>query len=518
MKKFSAFIKHLEQADRHSKRVQLLAEYFNTTSEQEKLIVLNLLLGNKPRRVIPVGTLKEWICEAAGVSEWLYEECYKVTGDVSETLAMLIPLTASENDTSPKEIIQFIESCKAKSDSEIKTELLYRMTGMDAYSRFVFLKWMCGNFRSPLKKNFLVKILTDVFSIPESIIAHKLQNFKLENRTSFSEWINEKDPETEIALPFPFIPIEKVNSVQSFNTPCSQWLAFYQFSGIRCQLIKRMGNYYLWNETNELLNKSYPGILRAAGFLPEGTVLDGFIIAPTLNDLVETTSGKNANVKNGQCGFLAIDFLEDNGRLQLNESLQERSKKLRQLLTGTESDTIKAAAAISFSSWQEADALRKNARSKNANGLLLRYSGDREKEVYFNWLPDKHFIMAVLIYIQYPALPGKNAVVEYTFAVKKDDALVPVARVKGGLDADTSVMVSTFARANAVEKFGPVRSIKPELVFKISFDEVQKSTRHKSGLTLVNPEIVSFEPSFQLQAISSLNELLQMVNDFKILK
>ena len=46
-----------------------------------------------------------------------------------------------------------------------------------------------------------------------------------------------------------------------------------------------------------------------------------------------------------------------------------------------------------------------------------------------------------------------------------------------------------FVRANVTGRFGPVRGVRPEIVFEVAFEGVRFSGRHKSGVALRFPRI-----------------------------
>jgi DNA ligase-1 len=64
----------------------------------------------------------------------------------------------------------------------------------------------------------------------------------------------------------------------------------------------------------------------------------------------------------------------------------------------------------------------------------------------------------------------------------KGDELVPVRKAYSGLTDAEIRRVDRFVRDNTIEKFGPVRAVKAELVFELGFEAIQKSTRHKFGV------------------------------------
>jgi len=64
---------------------------------------------------------------------------------------------------------------------------------------------------------------------------------------------------------------------------------------------------------------------------------------------------------------------------------------------------------------------------------------------------------------------------------------VPFAKAYSGLTDEEIARVDSWVRRNTVERFGPVRRVKPELVFELAFEGIQKSTRHRSGIAVRFP-------------------------------
>ena len=73
-----------------------------------------------------------------------------------------------------------------------------------------------------------------------------------------------------------------------------------------------------------------------------------------------------------------------------------------------------------------------------------------------------------------------------TFGLKKGNDLVPVAKVQEfGQEHDLAEILD-FMKRNTIERFGPVRTVTPQLLYQLSFDEISPSPRHKSGVKLKN--------------------------------
>ncbi len=92
---------------------------------------------------------------------------------------------------------------------------------------------------------------------------------------------------------------------------------------------------------------------------------------------------------------------------------------------------------------------------------------------------------------------------------------MPFAKAYSGLtDAEIRV-VDKFVRANTLETFGPVRSVKPQLVFEIAFEAIQKSSRHKSGVAVRFPRILRFREDKTIEQADSIETIHEMLESFQ---
>ena len=167
-----------------------------------------------------------------------------------------------------------------------------------------------------------------------------------------------------------------------------------------------------------------------------------------------------------------------------------------------------------------------------------RYGTGRTKAdgTWWKWKIDPLSIDAVLIYAQ--AGHGRRASVytDYTFAVwnrtpvdaaeaqavvdaiaKREPAvegalqLVAFAKAYSGLTDEEFRRVDKIIRANTLEKFGPVRSVKPTLVFELGFEGINRSPRHKSGIAVRFPRMLRIrddKPLAEAETLQTLEALL----------
>ncbi|MCH5683691.1 hypothetical protein LWM68_05060 [Niabella sp. W65] len=139
------------------------------------------------------------------------------------------------------------------------------------------------------------------------------------------------------------------------------------------------------------------------------------------------------------------------------------------------------------------------------------YHSGRKKGDWWKWKINPLSIDAVLIYGQKGSGRRSAFYTDYTFAIKSGDQLVTIAKAYSGLTDKEIREVDKFIKANSLEKFGPVRTVKPELVFEIGFEGIAESNRHKSGVALRFPRILRWRKDKKADEINTIDDLKEML-------
>jgi DNA ligase-1 len=308
--------------------------------------------------------------------------------------------------------------------------------------------------------------------------------------------------------------------------PLADWQVEWKWDGIRGQVIQRSGQVFIWSRGEELVTEKYPEIAGAAFRLPGGTVLDGEIL-PWKGDSPLPFSELQRRIGRKKVGqkllrevpvvFLAYDVLEQGGNDMRTRPLATRRKMLAQLVTPLSDERLKVSPTVAADTWKSLAALRGQSRQRAVEGFMLKrldsaYQVGRKRGDWWKWKVDPLTADAVLIYAQRGHGRRAGLFTDYTFAVWRDDALVPFAKAYSGLSDEEIRQVDRFIQRNTLERFGPVRSVRPELVFEIAFDGIQKSSRHKSGVAVRFPRIARWrrdKSSGEADTIDTLKALLK---------
>jgi len=147
MKNFAKLFERLDETTKTNDRIQALVEFFEQSSEADSLWAIALLGGKGPRRVVQSNLIKEWIAEVSEIPIWLFEESYQVVGDMSETIALLLP---ENNHESNKGLSEWMGDILTLADKDEKTKKVFVTNAwrtLNRMERFIFNKLIGGSFR-----------------------------------------------------------------------------------------------------------------------------------------------------------------------------------------------------------------------------------------------------------------------------------------------------------------------------------------------------------------------------------
>ncbi|MEO0829338.1 MAG: ATP-dependent DNA ligase [Pseudomonadota bacterium] len=526
MKRFAALFTALDQTTKTNAKVAALADYFAEAPDDDKLWTIAILSGRRPKRAVTTTALREWAAERAGLPLWLFEDSYAVVGDLAETIALILPEGEGSSDRSLSEWINEIRSLGTREEPDRRAGIFSAWDGLASTERFVFNKLITGGFRLGVSQKLMTRALSHATGIEEPDLAHRLMGNWTPDTTSFEALILTPDPGADASKPYPFyLAYQLDDGPQTLGAP-KDWAAEYKWDGIRGQLILRSGQHFLWSRGEELITDRFPEFMRAPDFVPDGTVLDGEVLAwandaPLPFNALQKRIGRKTVPKKlleeAPVVLRAYDLLEWNGEDWRDRPFAERREQLESLVgTLPREAPIRLSETLNFDSWEGLGTLRDVSRDVGAEGLMLKrraspYLSGRKKGDWWKWKVDPLVIDAVMIYAQAGHGRRANLYTDFTFAVWSGNDLVPFTKAYSGLTDAEFRKITAWVRKNTLERYGPVRAVKPEHVFEIAFEGIQESPRHKSGVALRFPRMSRWrddKPPAEANTLEDLKAIL----------
>ncbi|WP_434419774.1 ATP-dependent DNA ligase [Nannocystis pusilla] len=522
MRAFAALYAALDETTRTSEKVAAIRAYLAAVPPEDAAWAVYFLIGRKPRQAVSTRKLRTWVSEAAGVSEWLFDECHEAVGDLAETAALLLP-PPTRTTTLP--LHRWVEDrllpLAGKDEAAQKADLRAAWDELDRGERLVFHKLITGAFRVGVSQRLVIAALAELGELAPATVAHRLMGAWQPSAAQFRGLVAAESDQPTTSRPYPFLLAHPLEGDPAELGPRDAWQAEWKFDGIRAQVVRRGGQLFVWSRGEELIGERFPELAPVAGRLPEGTVLDGEILPWKDGDILpfaelqRRIGRKNLSrtiLAEVPVTFLAFDVLEASGRDIRERPLGERRPILEQLLAPLVGNVLRLSPLVDAATWQELGELRKDSRARNVEGLMLKrraapYGVGRVRGDWWKWKLDPLAVDAVLVYAQSGSGRRASLFTDYTFAVWHDGALVPFCKAYSGLTDAELAEVDRFVRAHTLERFGPVRAVTPELVFEIGFEGIARSRRHKSGVAVRFPRILRWRRDKQPEGADHLSAL-----------
>ena len=528
MKRFARLFSELDDTTRTTEKVDAMVRYFAEADAADAAWAVHFLSGGRPKRLIAVRRLSTWAMELADVPEWLFEECYTAVGDLAETITLLLPDATSSTDRPLHEWIeQRLLTLSRLSEPAQRDAIRNAWQELGGAERFVWNKLITGGFRVGVSQQLVVRALARVSGIDEGTIAHRLSGDWRPTRDAFLALVSTSTTDADISRPYPFYLAYAIEDELEALGDAREWQAEWKWDGIRAQLIRREGQTFLWSRGEELVTDRFPELSEVAAYLPDGTVIDGEIMPwrdgnPLPFAQLQRRIGRKILGPKIRAEvpvvLVAYDLPEVEGEDVRAKPLAWRREQLARLIANARAESrLLLSPTIALETWNDARDAWSRAREQSAEGLMLKsrsgaYGVGRRKGGWWKWKVQPFAVDAVMIYAQ--AGHGRRASLhtDYTFGVWHEGALVPFAKAYSGLTDDEIRELDAWIRRNTLEKFGPVRAVKPEQVFELGFEGIQPSTRHKSGVAVRFPRILRWrtdKPATEADTLETLKELMR---------
>ncbi len=542
LNKFVKLFNELDENNSINKKINILVQYFRNNSDIDNIWTIYLLIGKGNKRFISGKLLRKFYSDIYKLPLWLVETSYSKVGDSAEVISLLIKDKLVEKDTNKdialEELLKFTLpelSSFDEHEKKLKMKLLWEKISKE--NQLVFNKILTGTFRVGVSKGLVTKSLGKMIGIEESIIKHRLMGDLKPTSKTYNFIINKNLKQAELKYkPYPFHLANTFERELKETTSVSQYQFESKWDGIRIQLIKRLENISIWTRGEELANNSFPELIKTISNIDFDFVLDGEILVWDIKNncpenffiLQKRIRRKSPSLKiqnEYPIVFIAFDILELNGVDIREKCLYERrvllEKNFKYQNLNNQSNickNIKITNLHSINSWEEVEEAKNLARGINTEGLVIKnkesnYKAGRIKGNWWKYKVDPMQLDGVLIYARPGSGKRADLYTDYSFGLWENNNLIKFANAYSGLSKQEIKELDRWIRKNTLEKYGPVRSVRPELVFEISFDNIQISKRHKSGIALRFPRITKWRKDKNIMDADTLENAMKLLKN-----
>ena len=529
MQRFAALFESLDTTNSTSAKIEAMVEYFQAAPPADAAWAVYVLMGRRVKRSVGQSLLHTWLVEESGLPPWLVDETYGSVGDLAETIALLLAIENPARDSSTDLALNqwFTERILPLASAPVdrkRKEVTGWWHQLGYRECFLVNKLLTGALRVGVSRSLVTRALAKVFDQPRPQIERALIG-EWQPSADFWDMLARNEASSHVSHPYPFFLASPLEAAAQALGPREDWLAEWKWDGIRGQIVRRRGECTLWSRGEEIITSRFPEITAAADSLPDGTVIDGEVVAwrgervlpfAHLQQRIGRLKLSAKILQDIPARFIAYDLLELQGEDLRAQPLRQRRSELIGLLAQLALPVMQLSAEIPAASWPQLAAQREQARAFGVEGIMLKnwqspYGVGRQRGAWWKWKIDPFTFDGVLLY----AAPGNgrrsNLYTDYTFGVWSGEALVPVAKAYSGLNDAEIRELDRWIRAHTREKFGIVRSVDTEHVFELAYEGIAKSTRHKSGIALRFPRILRWRRDKPVREADRLDDLQRVL-------
>lgn len=543
MKAFAELYANLDATTSSNAKLAALQAYFLQAPPADAAWAVYFLSGGRPRQLVPTRLLRDMATEAAGIEPWLFEESYQSVGDLAETISLLLPeSTYTSEDGLAVWLEEKLLPLRGLPPLDLADRLPALWAQLDQPSLMVCIKLITGSFRVGVSKLLVTRALAAMADLDSKRVAQRLVGYTdLSNRPTAEGYLKLIAAESSDehaqrgGQPYPFFlahglaqPVEQFDTL--LGSP-ADWQVEWKFDGIRAQLVKREGRLWVWSRGEELLTERFPELHSLVSGLPDGTVIDGEIVVwkdsvqpfALLQQRIGRKTLSKKVLEDAPVAVLAYDLLEYQGDDWRNHIQAERRPQLEQVIATCNQPVLLPSPLLEGKTWAALAEQREASRSLGVEGMMLKdrnglYGVGRTKDMglWWKWKVDPFSVDAVLIYAQRGHGRRASLYSDYTFAVwdgppGSERTLVPFAKAYSGLTDEEMRKVDAIVRKTTVEKFGPVSSVTPSMVFELSFEGIALSKRHKSGIAVRFPRMLRWRQDKAVDEADNLATLQDLL-------
>ena len=507
MQRFALLLDALSTHQGRLDKLELMLDYLRATPDPDRGWALAALTDGVPLQVPFRRILTNLM--AARVDPVLYKLSRDYVGDTAETVALLWPEPGADAGARvPPTLAEIVATLQTTRPRDLEIVMAGLLDTFNGTERWAFLKFLGGALRVGVSARLAKTALAQLGEHDVGAIEEVWHALKPPYADLFS-WLEGRGGRPETTGVPVFRPLMLATPIEDQDWPAlraDEFAAEWKWDGIRVQIAATPNSVRLFSRTGEDVSGTFPEI--AAAFAGRDVTADGELLVlregqvQPFNELQQRLNRKVVSAKlmaDYPAHVRLYDLLFLNGEDLRTLSLDARRQRLESWHAQAPPALTDLSQMIAFDDLDALRSLHVEARAASIEGLMLKrraspYLAGRPKGHWFKWKRTALTLDCVLMYAQRGSGKRSSLYSDYTFGVWRPGAadgleLVPVGKAYSGFTDAELKQLDSFIRQNTIDTFGPVRSVRPELVLEVAFDAVQRSSRHKSGVAMRFPRI-----------------------------
>jgi DNA ligase-1 len=484
--------------------------------------------AHRDERVLGVGgsQLARVVAQMAGANADDLGESYCAHGDLGDMAEHLLLQRPSKSDVSLQQVAQtFAQLPNARNASQKMALVKTLFEPMNAVEIKYAIKIMTGDLRIGLKESLVEEAIAKAYDRPLEAVrrANMLTGDIAETLQAAAA---DRLASVQMCLfhPIGFMlatPVETADEI----LPDGQGaiLVEEKYDGIRAQVHKSAVGIKVFSRTLDEIVE-FSELNASFATLPGEVILDGEILAwhgsrpLPFTELQKRLGRKQLDLwlqHEIPVRFAAFDLLYQDGSLLLDEPLEIRRGRLEKILPLASTAPIYTAPATRANSVDAIQQAFRDSLTAGHEGIVAKrpeslYTPGRRGRSWFKLKEQFATLDVVVTSVEYGHGKRHGLLSDYTFSVRDGNQLLTIGKAYSGLtDAEIKSGTDYFLQ-HTIEDFGARRTVQPNLVIEVAFNNIQKSQRHESGYALRFPRILRLRPDKPVSEIDTLSRVAEL--------
>jgi DNA ligase-1 len=531
MEEFAALLDALVYTTSRNRKLALIAAYLRAAPDPDRGWALAGLTEGLDFPAVKSSTIRNLMMERIDPVLWALSRDF--VGDTAETASLLWPAPAEAAPQPPLTLAEVVAQLSSLTRATAPRELPLLFDRMDAKSRYALIKLATGGMRVGVSARLAKTAFAQAFDVSVEEV-EEYWHALAPPYTGLFQWAADGGPPPDLAGVPRFRPFMLAHPLEDSAVDLADYAAEWKWDGIRVQLVRAGGQTRVYSRSGDDISATFPELLDV---LPMDAVLDGELLvrgsaqggevggAASFNALQQrlgrkTVSGKM--LKEYPAFVRLYDILLLEGQDWREHPWKSRRATLERLMPHLPASHFDLSALVEAEDFTALAAIRDTARDEAIEGLMLKhrespYVAGRRAALWYKWKRDPLLIDCVVMYAQRGSGKRSSFHSDFTFGCWDGDPdagaeLLPVGKAYTGFTDAELKQLDKFVRQNTLNRFGPVREVKRELVFEVAFDSVHTSKRHKSGLAMRFPRIHRIrwdKPAHEADRLVTLRALIR---------
>lgn len=528
MDELAALMEEISSTSKTSQKVSLAAKYLKEKMGEELALATRYLSGyifppGEPL-ILNIGwSLILDIFRDLGLLEENWQQIYRQFGDLGSMAFYLLQGASERKSPSLDEVdhtLREIAAIKGKASRDKKREVLREFfLKFNPLALKYLIRIILGDLRIGITENLVEQAITQAFYQPLTEV--RRANLLISDIGEVAKIARDgalEKASLSLGRPFRFMLAQSIATPQELP-PGKCFFAEDKYDGIRAQIHHRKGQTMIFSRNLAEIGSSFPELKIAFKEKEEEFILDGEIVAYKDGILPFSLLQRRLHRRRPEeaeeipVHYFVFDLLCFEGKALLSLPFLQRRKMLGELSLP---DSVTLAHQEEVCSPQDVENVFKDSLQRGNEGLVLKdprsyYLPGKRGRQWLKYKKGLDTLDCLVVAVEWGHGKRAGLLSDYTFAVRGEKGeYLNVGKAFSGLTDEEIKSLTDWFLKHKLRDLGWKIEVEPKIVVEVTFNGIQKSSRHQSGFALRFPRILRLREDKSPQEIDTIEKVREI--------